>query len=235
MPLAIKCCNCDTSFIVDDDDIDRVSRYKWELVKSGVYGDVDGKYTSLSRYILGVNNANKKVLRRNRTAFDYRKENLFYGNTYYNRGRYYDVECYDGRFFKISKDSKSVIDMYQWRIDKNGYVITKTNNGRILKLHRLLLDVIDTNAVEVDHINRDPLDNRMDNIRIANRSLNCFNRDVANKNTSGVIGVYKMSGYENKWCAQINYDGVRKYLGSYNSFEDAVSARKTAEKIFYKV
>lgn len=234
MSAILTCFNTGDKFVIDKEDFDMVSKYRWELVESGVYGDVDGKYMSLSRYILGVKDKSKRVLRRDRSCLDYRKSNLFSGNIYRDRGNYYDVECYDGRFFKISKDSIGSIIEYQWHIDKNKYVITKNKSGRVLKLHRLLMGVTDVGGVEVDHINRDTLDNRLDNLRLADRSLNCFNRDVTSKNKSGVIGVYKMSGYS-KWCAQINKGGVRTYLGSYNSFDEAVSARKDAERNMYNI
>ena len=48
-------------------------------------------------------------------------------------------------------------------------------------------------------------------------------------NTSGVPGVEWMSS-KNKWRASICFKGRRRYLGSYEKFEDAVKARKRAEE-----
>lgn len=72
---------------------------------------------------------------------------------------------------------------------------------------------------EVDHINRDPGDDRWENLREANRSLNTLNRVYIGQ--SGQPGVYKHSQNE-RWVAQ--YKNV--YIGSYKTVEEAVAARE---------
>ena len=54
-----------------------------------------------------------------------------------------------------------------------------------------------------------------------------FSNKLSKNNTSGYKGVFKKRG---KWAAQIQYKGKSYYLGSYDTFENAVVARKTAEK-----
>lgn len=220
-------------FIIDEEDYERVSKYNWWLNDGSLYAHIDNKTICLSRYILGVTDPRKKVLRRNNKGLDFRKSNLYSGNIYVQKGDYFEVECYGGEKFLISVDDKPLIKKYQWHADKNNYVITKTKEGRVIKLHRLILGVVDDASVEVDHINRDTLDNRRDNLRLADRSLNCYNRDVSKYNKSGKVGVYSMSGYDDKWCAQINCNGVRLYLGSFDSFDGAVAAREAAEARLY--
>lgn len=74
----------------------------------------------------------------------------------------------------------------------------------------------------VDHINRNRLDNRRSNLRLA--TLNENNRNVGKfKGTSRFIGVsWKKS--RNKWYAQIKINGEVKYLGVYNSEVEAAKA-----------
>lgn len=49
-------------------------------------------------------------------------------------------------------------------------------------------------------------------------------------NTSGVVGV-SWSNHEQRWLAFMKRKGRQLYLGSYRNFEDAVLARKVAERI----
>lgn len=220
------------TFKFDAEDKERVEAHRWWSQKSGVFAHVDGTTVSLSKFLLGIVEKNTKVLKRNGDIYDYRKANLFYHNQFVLCGDYYEVECFDGKKFLVDADRLDDISQFVWHIDKNNYAITKDRSGRILKLHRYLLGVLDRSDIEVDHINRNTLDNRMSNLRLADRSLNCYNRDVSAYNSSGKVGVYKMTGY-NKWCAQINVHGSRYYLGSFDTFDEAVTARTNAENHYY--
>lgn len=82
---------------------------------------------------------------------------------------------------------------------------------------------------EIDHINQQPADNRIENLRVATKSLNMRNAARSRANTSGATGVvwYKR---KSKWHARITVDGKQRSLGYYDSFEDAVSARKRANE-----
>lgn len=71
---------------------------------------------------------------------------------------------------------------------------------------------------EVDHISRDQSDDRWENLREADRSLNNLNRDYTG--VSGQKGVYRHS-QNDRWVAQ--YDNI--YIGSYKTIEEAVAAR----------
>lgn len=229
-----KCNNSCVEFIYDAEDDEKVRPYMWWSQKKGVFAHINGKTVSLSKYLLGIDEKQTKVLHRNKDSNDFRKSNLFYKNIYtLIDDNAYNVECFDGRSFTISKESYDLVKQYVWHIEGNNYAITKLPSGRIIKLHRLLLGVVDDPTTEVDHINRDTLDNRLSNLRLADRSLNCYNRNVSKYNTSGKVGVYKMSGYDDKWCVQINNKGKRHYLGSYNSYDEAVRVRQEAEARYY--
>lgn len=81
---------------------------------------------------------------------------------------------------------------------------------------------------EVDHINGDRLDNRWVNLRDCDCAANSRNQGVRKDSTSGVRGV-TFSILAGKWVARISDNGVRKSLGNYVSFDDAVRARRAAE------
>ena len=65
---------------------------------------------------------------------------------------------------------------------------------------------------EIDHINMDPSDNRIINLRAATHMQNNYNKEKQKNNSSGYKGVawHKGSG---KWQAYINIDGKRVALG----------------------
>jgi hypothetical protein len=72
----------------------------------------------------------------------------------------------------------------------------------------------------IDHINGNKSDNRIENLREATTSQNCHNRGLPKNNTSGLKGIrYK----KNRWEASISIDGKRKYLGRYKTKEEALN------------
>lgn len=76
-------------------------------------------------------------------------------------------------------------------------------------------------AEEIDHINGDPSDNRIANIRAATRSENASNRGRHRNNKSGFKGVTKK---REKWTACVRVRNVRYRLGTFNTAEEAYTA-----------
>lgn len=83
----------------------------------------------------------------------------------------------------------------------------------------------------IDHINGDKLDNRWDNLREATDSENNRNARRRKDNKSGVCGVYWEKRSE-RWLSTICFNKKHIRLGLFDLFEDAVKARKEAEKQF---
>jgi len=84
---------------------------------------------------------------------------------------------------------------------------------------------------EVDHIDRNRSNDKWSNLRITTHTKNCQNRGIRNDNTSGYPGV-SFNTQSNRWKADICVDGVRIYLGKFIFLEDAIEARKFAEKTY---
>lgn len=86
---------------------------------------------------------------------------------------------------------------------------------------------------EIDHKNRDGLDNDFSNLRDVPHIKNANNKGMYSNNTSGVTGVYWRKR-ENRWVASgVMYEnGKRKqvHLGGFHSFDSAVEARKQWEE-----
>ena len=81
---------------------------------------------------------------------------------------------------------------------------------------------------QIDHINGNPLDNRIENLRDVCIQDNHRNKSRFCSNTSGVTGV-SWNNKKKKWIASIRTGPKPTYLGSFINKEDAIAARKEAE------
>jgi hypothetical protein len=81
-------------------------------------------------------------------------------------------------------------------------------------------------ASQLDHINGDRLDNRIDNLREATPAENQQNLKRRKNNTSGYVGVRKSL---NKWQAIIAIDRKRIHLGNFDTIEEAAAAYAAAK------
>ena len=75
----------------------------------------------------------------------------------------------------------------------------------------------------IDHIDGDATNNAIKNLRLVTHSENHKIRKIQSNNSSGVPGVRTKSG---KWYARIKINGKEKHLGSFQTKEEAVAARK---------
>ncbi len=102
--------------------------------------------------------------------------------------------------------------------------------GKLYQIHRVIWLYVYGEMPDghIDHISRCRDDNRICNLRIVTRSQNKHNGNTYANNTSGVPGVYFMRSC-GRWYARINVGGIRRNLGSFVNFEDAVAARRRAK------
>ena len=132
----------------------------------------------------------------------------------------------------IDKEDYEIVKNYYWRVDKLGYVISSIYNektgryNKLLKLHRLIMDAPDD--MVVDHIDGNKLNNRKCNLRICTQAENNRNHCVSSNSSTGVTGV-RWNKINNSWRVMISDINI----GSYKNFEDAVKARKQAEKKYF--
>lgn len=88
---------------------------------------------------------------------------------------------------------------------------------------------VDPYPMQIDHINHDGLDNRIDNFRLVSHQENLKNQKKRSDNSSGSVGVSWVET-RNKWLARIKANGKSKHLGYFTNKSDAIAARKAAEK-----
>ena len=130
------------------------------------------------------------------------------------------AECFehrDGKLYwkKVAHPNKQyLVGQEAGSIHKTGYRHV-TWLGKVHKVHRLIF-LLEYGYLpsEVDHINGDRQDNRIENLRAATRSENQCNRPALANNTSGYPGVtwHKAS---KAWCVRVMKNGrtvVQQYF-----------------------
>lgn len=99
-----------------------------------------------------------------------------------------------------------------------------------LRIHQKVAELkygkYDKTVLVVDHSDRNIDNNTRDNLILKSNEENSHNRDISVLNTSGCTGVYKV---RNKWTAKITVHYKTIYLGAFDSYEEAVKARRCAE------
>lgn len=144
-----------------------------------------------------------------------------------------------GYEFCFDKEDYNKIINYCWRKHQDGYLRTRADvvNGKnkYKLMHVLIME--DSNegkeGLGIDHINRNPFDNRKDNLRFVLHFQNMYNQKLCSKNKSGYKGVFYCKT-EKKWKVSITVNKVRHNLGTFTDKQDAINARLDAEKSFIK-
>lgn len=151
---------------------------------------------------------------------------------------------------KLTKGLETVVDDEDYaELAKHCWSITTGNkkfhyahrkitvNGMpvYLRMHRVIMGLASGDKRIVDHIDGNTLNNCKSNLRITDRAGNRHNSGKqSNGVTSAYIGVHKRSdAHGGKYAAQININGKRTWLGSFNTAEEAASAYDKAAKESY--
>lgn len=116
-------------------------------------------------------------------------------------------------------------------IRSDGYLEGFVNGSKVLA-HRVVfcLSYGEWPTEPIDHINGVRSDNRPVNLRMVTVAENNRNRAVSKNSRSGVMGVFWNAG-KHAFDAEITSDGVKTRLGRFERFDDAVAARREAERL----
>lgn len=132
------------------------------------------------------------------------------------------------------EDWEQLKDYLWYRGKSGGYAVTNITVGKkhlVVKFHQVIMG--QKKGFLIDHINRNPLDNRKENLRFVAPVANLINKGLSDKNKSGCKCVSWRKD-SNRWRATINLNGKQINLGNYLSKEDAIKARKAAEEKYFK-
>ena len=154
-------------------------------------------------------------------------------NIYDLTGEYGIGYTFKGEEFWFDLEDYELIREYCWSINKKGYVIsTDSGTKKTILLHRIITNCPDNLVPDHIHGKETRYDNRKENLRVATTQQNSMNSTLYQNNTSGVTGV-TWHKRDNVWQARIKVGYKYIHLGYFDSFEDAVKARKEAEDEYF--
>jgi hypothetical protein len=118
-------------------------------------------------------------------------------------------------------------------MDGKGYITISVRGRRYLG-HRLAWLIVNGNwpTGEIDHKNGVRCDNRLSNLRECSHAENQQNRARNQNSTSGHAGVY-WNKHKNRWQAQIQVGGRRRFLGRFKAAEEASLAYAEAKRLMH--
>jgi hypothetical protein len=144
------------------------------------------------------------------------------------------IQLTDGSSTVVDDADYEWLNRWTWQ-NNNGYAARSTSirTGSGKKTIRLFMHRVLTDAPEgmtVDHINRDKLDNRRVNLRLASVAENQYNHSGCGS-FSGMRGV-SLEKRGMRWEAHIKSDGRRIYLGYFHTAFEAALAYDRAARAF---
>ncbi len=148
-------------------------------------------------------------------------------NEIVKRKKYAEILLYNRKREVISK---AIIDLeniekckkIRWFSGAKGYVMGGINS---IHLSHFIMNHKSNRRIYVDHINRNPLDNRKNNLRLALPRENIINRNRKG-NVTKFIGVYSNS--KNRFKVLISVNNKRIYLGNFKTKEEGAKVYNEA-------
>lgn len=135
----------------------------------------------------------------------------------------------------LDKEDEDLLDL-KWHKHSAGYMVANAHfperYAHRIVLQRKLKRQLQEGEM-CDHINRNKLDNRRANLRLADKSVNSVNREIRPDNTTGFVGVHlywpkewQVKGWSKRWSFRIWRKGHKVYTsGLYKTPEEASLAR----------
>lgn len=146
-------------------------------------------------------------------------------NLYAEQSGIVTVTLTQGQHATVNSDDWQVAKYFHWyahKIRHSYYAYTQLPGAKIfMHMHRMIMSP--PNGLQVDHVDRNGLNNLRSNLRLVTPQQQACNKRRRSHNTSGYIGVrYREDrGY---WIARIKVNGKNNNLGSFRTKEEAARA-----------
>lgn len=124
----------------------------------------------------------------------------------------------------MQEKAGNLVNFYE---HNSGYLFSSTPDQQTVYAHQIVwvLNYGKMPDCQIDHIDGNPKNNSVENLRDVPNKINQRNRKKAKNNSSGVTGV-SWNKRAKKWKASIMFDGKESYLGYYNTIGEASQARQ---------
>lgn len=118
-------------------------------------------------------------------------------------------------------------------INSSGYKQVECE-GKNYMLHRIIYEMHKgeiEKGLQIDHIDGDPLNNKIENLRVCTQTQNRQNSKLSSNNTTGYRGVVRTKN--NKFQARLTLEGKKLYLGLFDTPKEAFDCVETTRKELY--
>ena len=138
-----------------------------------------------------------------------------------------EVKGFDtkGNYFIIDIEDYEKVKLCYWRLDKNGYWVSK-NNG---KLHQYIYG--EKEGMVINHIKQNPNDNRKSMLEFITQKDNTRKHSLNKNNKTGYSGIQLTQN--KKYKVLFNTNKKRTQLGTFNTIEEAIKVRYEAEEKYW--
>lgn len=133
----------------------------------------------------------------------------------------------------LSTSIRKIMNEYQLiagTVIMMGISLRQLRTKKKIALHRLVMNA--SADEQIDHINHQKENACKSNLRRVSHQENSFNGTLAKNNTSGRTGV-NFNKRSKKWISRLMKSGKSIFLGAFDTFEEAVAARKAAEEKYF--
>jgi len=157
-----------------------------------------------------------------------------------------------GKYALVDDCDYPYVSMFNWYCDYRGYAQrAKIFDGKTKRiyLHRFiwyLHNGVPKEGYMIDHIDRNPLNDSLSNLRLATPQQNMMNRSKHKNNTSGFSGICKLVKRDNRrktiyeysyWGAYIKYKGKeykKHFPYTEEGLQQAIQWRKEKQEELFK-
>jgi len=129
-----------------------------------------------------------------------------------------------GRDILVDPEDRWLLDNYNWSLHGKGYVVTYSPapTDGVTRLHHCIVGMPIDPDVVIDHIDRNKLNNKRNNLRYTTRTENYLNSDRSDNATY----IYKQT-WSGRYYVDITRQRQRYYGGTYDTYDEAITARDT--------
>lgn len=134
------------------------------------------------------------------------------------------IKAFSGEEIIVDSEDYDELSKYKWSLSHGYPSRSFTENGKktAIRLHQMVNKT--PKGFQTDHINRNKLDNRKENLRTVTWSENQLNTGLRVDNKSGEKGISKKG---KNWQVHLKRDKKKYFLGNFDSLEEAVIARNS--------